>query len=275
MHPRITRWCRKATFLKGDNMTLLQQGMRDGLQVKRFANRASLGAQAAQDAAAHLRQLLSQQDVVRMVFAAAPSQHEFLAGLAAEKIDWSRIHAFHMDEYIGLADDAPQRFSQFLRHNLFDVVQPSAVHLLPSSGDPATICREYAQKLHAAPIDIVCLGIGENGHLAFNDPPVADFNDALSVKVVELDHACRQQQVNDGCFAYFDAVPTHAVTLTIPMLMSGARLFCMVPGATKRAAVQATLFAAISTACPATRLRQHANCTLYTDADACPEVNFA
>ena len=255
-------------------MMLLQQGMRDGLRVKRFAHRAALGAHAAQEVAGHVRQVLNQQAVVRIVFAAAPSQHEFLAALAAADIDWSRVHAFHMDEYIGLAKDAPQRFSHFLRQNLFDVVKPGAVHLLPSGGDPATICRDYAQKLHAAPIDIVCLGIGENGHMAFNDPPVADFNDALSVKVVELDAACRQQQVNDGCFARVDAVPTHAITLTVPMLMSGARLFCMVPGAAKRAAVQATLFAAISTACPATRLRQHAHCTLYTDAAACPEVNL-
>jgi glucosamine-6-phosphate deaminase len=177
-----------------------------------------------------------------------------------------------MDEYIGLEPDAPQRFSHFLRQHLFDVVLPGEVHLIPSHGDPAAICADYSQKLNAAAIDVVCLGIGENGHLAFNDPPVADFNDPCSVKVVQLDDACRQQQVNDGCFATFAAVPTHAVTLTIPALMSGARLFCMVPGASKRAAVQATLHNAISTACPATCLRQHPNCTLYTDSDACPEV---
>lgn len=256
-------------------MTLLQQGSRDRLQVQRYANRQALGEAAAQDAAAHLRQLLSQQAVVRMVFAAAPSQNEFLAALAAAPdIDWSRIHAFHMDEYIGLENSAPQRFSQFLRQHLFDLVQPGEVHLIPSDGDPAAICEEYSQKLNAAPIDVVCLGIGENGHLAFNDPPVADFNDPLSVKVVELDDACRQQQVNDGCFATFDAVPTHAVTLTLPALLRGLRLFCMVPGATKRAAVQATLHDDISTACPATCLRLHPGCTLYTDSDACPEVEL-
>jgi glucosamine-6-phosphate deaminase len=254
-------------------MTLLQQGKSDRLRVKRFDNRAALGVDAAQDVAAYLRQRLSEQDVVRMVFAAAPSQNEFLAALAViPDLDWSRIHAFHMDEYIGLEPDAPQRFSHFLRQHLFDVVLPGEVHLIPSHGDPAAICADYSQKLNAAAIDVVCLGIGENGHLAFNDPPVADFNDPCSVKVVQLDDACRQQQVNDGCFATFAAVPTHAVTLTIPALMSGARLFCMVPGASKRAAVQATLHNAISTACPATCLRQHPNCTLYTDSDACPEV---
>jgi glucosamine-6-phosphate deaminase len=254
-------------------MTLLQQGKSDRLRVKRFDSRAALGVDAAQDVAAYLRQRLSEQDVVRMVFAAAPSQNEFLAALAViPDLDWSRIHAFHMDEYIGLEPDAPQRFSHFLRQHLFDVVLPGEVHLIPSHGDPAAICADYSQKLNAAAIDVVCLGIGENGHLAFNDPPVADFNDPCSVKVVQLDDACRQQQVNDGCFATFAAVPTHAVTLTIPALMSGARLFCMVPGASKRAAVQATLHNAISTACPATCLRQHPNCTLYTDSDACPEV---
>ncbi len=254
---------------------LLQQGTRERLRVKRFASRATLGADAAQDVAAFLRQRLSEQDVVRMVFAAAPSQNEFLAALAAAtNIDWSRIHAFHMDEYIGLEPDAPQRFSHFLRQQLFDRVQPGEVSLIPSCGDPDDICADYAQKLTMAPIDVVCLGIGENGHLAFNDPPVADFSDPCCVKVVQLDDACRQQQVNEGCFATFAAVPTHAVTLTIPALMSGSRLFCMVPGASKRAAVRATLHDAISTACPATRLRQHANCTLYTDSDACPEVTF-
>lgn len=256
-------------------MTLLQQGKRDRLWVKRFAHRDALGIAAAQECIAHLQHLLQQQAVVRMVFAAAPSQHEFLTALAAApNLDWQRIHAFHMDEYIGLNEDAPQRFSHFLREHLFDRVQPGEVHLIPSDGDPVGVCREYARKLEAAPIDVVCLGIGENGHLAFNDPPVADFSDPLSVKPVELDHACRQQQVNDGCFSTLEQVPTHAVTLTIPALMRGARLFCMVPGLTKRAAVQATLHDAISTACPATRLRQHPNCTLYTDVDACAEVHF-
>lgn len=256
-------------------MTLLQQGKRDGLLVKRFSHREALGLTAAQDAAAHLRQLLQQQDEVRMVFAAAPSQSEFLAHLStAPGINWQRVHVFHMDEYIGLADCAPQRFSHFLQTHLFNIVHPGNVNLIPSQGDPQAICREYALKLDATPIDMVCLGIGENGHLAFNDPPVADFDDPDSVKVVQLDEACRQQQVNDGCFATVQDVPTHAVTLTIPALMRGARLFCMVPGATKRAAVRATLQDAISTACPATRLRQHPNCTLYTDANACAEVAF-
>ncbi|MFJ5157637.1 6-phosphogluconolactonase [Pantoea sp. NPDC088449] len=256
-------------------MTLLQQGKRDRLWVKRFASRAALGVAAAHDVAAHLRQLLSTQDAVRMVFAAAPSQNEFLAALIAENdIDWSRIHAFHMDEYIGLDRAAPQRFGQFLCQHLFDAVRPGEVHLIPYEGEPAVICADYSQKLHAAPIDVVCLGIGENGHLAFNDPPVADFNDPFTVKAVQLDAACRQQQVNDGCFATLDAVPTQAVTLTIPALMSGARLFCMVPGASKRAAVYATLNDELSTACPATRLRQHPHCTLYTDSEACAEVTF-
>ncbi|ORM65721.1 glucosamine-6-phosphate deaminase [Pantoea rodasii] len=256
-------------------MTLLQQGKRDRLWVKRFDRREALGVAAAQELIAHLQQLLQQQAVVRMVFAAAPSQREFLAALAAAPdVDWSRIHAFHMDEYIGLDEAAPQRFSHFLREHLFNRVQPGEVHLIPSRGEPAKICLEYARELDAAAIDVVCLGIGENGHLAFNDPPVADFNDPLSVKTVQLDEACRQQQVNDGCFTTLLQVPTHAVTLTIPALMRGARLFCMVPGATKRAAVQATLHDAISTACPATLLRQHPNCTLYIDTDACAEVCF-
>lgn len=137
--------------------------------------------------------------------------------------------AFHMDEYIGLATDAPQRFGQYLRRHIFDLVRPGVVNFIDSANDAAAECRRYGDLLRAGPIDIVCLGIGENGHIAFNDPPVAKFDDAETIKVVELDDACRQQQVNDGCFPSFASVPTHALTLTIPTLMSGTHLFAASP----------------------------------------------
>ncbi|NDL64034.1 glucosamine-6-phosphate deaminase [Acerihabitans arboris] len=244
----------------------------ENLAVQVFADRRQMGRHAGETAAAYLRKCLSAKDNVRIIFAAAPSQNEFLAALAAAgDIDWSRVTAFHMDEYIGLPAGSAQRFSHYLNRHLFDVVRPGQVHLIPE-GDERRVCRDYAALISRAPLDMVCLGVGENGHLAFNDPPVADFHDPEIMKVVELDPACRRQQVNDGCFAAIDQVPTQAVTLTIPTLMSAARLFCMVPGITKRAAVRGLLQLPLSTACPATVLRTHPACELFTDVDAYGEI---
>jgi glucosamine-6-phosphate deaminase len=241
----------------------------DRLRVNVYPDRRALGVAAGADVAAKIGQLQADKPNLRMIFAAAPSQNEMLATLvAAQGIDWSRITAFHMDEYIGLSADAPQRFGTFLKRHLFDLVKPGRVHLIDSANSIEDECRRYGALLREAPIDIVCLGIGENGHIAFNDPPVADFNDPQAIKAVALDDACRQQQVNDGCFPSFASVPTHAVTLTIPTLMAGAHLFCSVPGSTKRQAVQRTIDGLISTDCPSTILRRHADCTLYVDRDS-------
>lgn len=252
----------------------LQKAQIERLEIYRFPTRKSMGEAAGRAVADWLRDRLSRQERVRMVFAAAPSQSEFLAALvSAASIDWRRVTAFHMDEYIGLAADAPQRFSHFLSEHLFHRVWPGEVHLIASEGDPQKLCQDYAALIMAAPLDAVCLGIGENGHLAFNDPPVADFHDPATVKPVFLDEACRQQQVNDGCFPTLEQVPVQALTLTIPTLMAADRLFCIVPGAAKRQAVTRTLYDPVNTACPATILRCHPSCTLFTDTDACPEVN--
>ncbi|MCS7460977.1 glucosamine-6-phosphate deaminase [Paenibacillus doosanensis] len=241
----------------------------DRLKVNIYANRELLGAAAGSHVADKMKELLSSKNRIRMIFAAAPSQNEFLQALcSAEGIDWERVTVFHMDEYIGLAPQAPQRFGSFLSERLFDRVNPGVVHLIDSSGDIEAECKRYAALLGEAPVDIVALGIGENGHIAFNDPPVADFNDSALVKSVELDMPCRRQQVNDGCFASLEDVPTHALTLTIPTLFSGAHLYCMVPGATKTAAVRQTLGGPISTECPSTILRRHPDCTLYVDTDS-------
>lgn len=241
----------------------------DTLQVRVFDTRQAMGAAAGADVTAKINELLAHQDRLRMVFAAAPSQNELLAYLSAtDEIDWSRIDAFHMDEYVGLPADATQRFGTFLTEKLFANVAPHTVNLIDDSAGATEACRRYKELLEEAPIDIVCLGVGENGHLAFNDPPVADFTDPEVIKRVDLDDTCRQQQVNDGCFATFDDVPTEALTLTIPTLLAGRYLFCVVPGPTKRQAIQAMLTGPISTACPASILRQHPNCTLYVDQDS-------
>ncbi len=206
-----------------------------------------------------------------MVFAAAPSQQEMLDHLvAADGIDWSRVTAFHMDEYLELPDDAPERFAAWLRTALFDRLPFAAVHTIEPGDDPEATAARYAALLDEAPIDVVCCGIGQNGHLAFNDPPVADLDDPLDVKVVELDDACRRQQVDDECFARLEDVPRRAVTLTIPRLLRAGRLFCVVPGALKRDAVVHALTAPLSPAHPATALRTHPDVTLYLDADSAP-----
>ncbi|MGG4034727.1 glucosamine-6-phosphate deaminase [Paenibacillus cisolokensis] len=241
----------------------------DRLQVRVYRDRKQMGTAAALDVARHMRELLEKRPRIRMIFAAAPSQNEFLETLRGlDGIDWSRVDVFHMDEYIGLPSDAPQRFGRFLQERLFDAVRPGGVHLIDSSGDIGAECRRYGELIRREPIDIVCMGIGENGHIAFNDPPVADFHDTETIKPVELDDICRQQQVNDGCFASLADVPTHALTLTVPALMSGRRLFCIVPGPTKTKAVRETLYGPVSEACPSTILRTHPACTLYTDRDA-------
>lgn len=254
--------------MSGDE-TMIQTETVERLRACVYVDRAAMGAAAARDVAAKMRALLATRERVRMVFAAAPSQHEFLAGLIDEPdLDWSRVTAFHMDEYLGLPVDAPQRFGNFLRAHLFDRVHPGVVHFIDSASETAAECARYSGLLRAAPIDIVCLGIGENGHIAFNDPPVADFDDPETVKPVELDLRCKRQQVNDGCFATLGDVPDRALTLTIPTLLSGEYLSCVVPGAAKRQAVHDALRGPVTTACPASILRRHPACVLYLDRDS-------
>lgn len=249
----------------------LKREQADGLSVEVYADRTSMGRAAALAAAERIRSLQRTQAGVRMIFAAAPSQNEFLEALAAQPgIDWAGITAFHMDEYIGLPEEAPQRFGRFLSDRLFDIVHPGQVHLLRGNAPPAEECKRYAELLAERPLDIVCLGIGENGHLAFNDPPVADFLDPLLVKPVELEAACRRQQVNDGCFQSLDEVPAHALTLTIPALLSAAHMYCIVPGQAKREAVARSLRGPVLPSCPASVLRRHPDCTLYLDRDSYP-----
>ena len=240
------------------------------LNVYVFPNRLDMGRAAAAAFSVALRQLLEKQEKVRTIFAAAPSQNEFLAALGQEKnLDWQRVEAFHMDEYIGLPKEHPAGFGYFLRERLFNLLPFGRVEYIDiTATDPHAECGRYASLLAEGPIDLAALGIGENGHIAFNDPPVADFNDPAAVKVVQLEEACRQQQVNDGCFQVLSAVPEFAVTLTIPTLMQAGQMVCIVPGPRKAAAVKAALEDPIGVHCPATILRTHGNAGLYLDQDA-------
>jgi len=244
--------------------------IKDHLKIRLFSDRRMLGVAAAADAAKVMRKLLSQQQELNIIFGAAPSQNEFLEALCTEKdIDWSCVNAFHMDEYLKLPADAPQGFGTFLKERIFGRLPFRSVNYLNGNCDDADReCERYASLLRQYPADIVCMGIGENGHVAFNDPHVALFDDPKLVKVVDLDGKCRMQQVNDGCFSTIDEVPTHALTLTVPALMRGKYLFCMVPAITKAWAVYHTVNDAVSETIPATCLRNHENATLYIDADS-------
>jgi glucosamine-6-phosphate deaminase len=240
------------------------------LKVEIFSERKALGEAAGQAIAEKMKDLLKEGEKLSMVFAAAPSQNEFLEALGqGVGMDWGKVIAFHLDEYVGLPETAPQNFGQFLRGRLFEKVRPGEVHYLNGMArDPEAECKRYAALIREHPFDIACVGIGENGHLAFNDPPVADFNDPQSVKVVDLDLASRQQQVHDGCFKDLESVPRKAITLTIPVILSSRFIYCMVPAPTKAEAVRKTLMGPISTACPATILRSHENAILFLDQDS-------
>jgi glucosamine-6-phosphate deaminase len=236
------------------------------LEVRQYPDRAALGAAAAAQVADAIRIACATRGEARVIFACAPSQNEFLAALIRQPIVWANVTVFHMDEYVGLRSDHPQSFRHFLRTHLLEhIAEPRAVHLIRAENDPIHEAARYGKLLAERPIDIVCLGIGENGHLAFNDPPVADFHDPQLVKIVELDATCRQQQVNDGCFPSFDAVPADALTLTIPALVGARQISCVVPGDRKAQAVHHTLRGAIGTECPASILRRHANAVLFID----------
>jgi glucosamine-6-phosphate deaminase len=247
----------------------------DHLNVEVYEKRQQMGQAAGLAVAQRMRDLLATQETVTMIFAAAPSQDELLETLTAEKdLDWKRVIALHMDEYIGLPEDSPEHFRDYLKKHLMEKVSPGQVHFLNGNAESVDAeCERYAQILLDHPVDIVCCGIGENGHLAFNDPPVADFLDPKIVKVVELEHACRQQQVNDGCFPSLGDVPTHALSLTIPALLSARYVYCVVPGPTKMQAVQDSVHGPISTECPASILRRHFRSILYVDKEAAGQID--
>lgn len=235
-----------------------------------------MGLVAAHETAKMMRKFLAEKQEIAMIFAAAPSQNEFLAELIKmPDLDWTRVLAFHMDEYIGLPEDAPQRFGKFLKEAIFDKLPFKQINYLDGNAtDLQTEIERYTNLLKQHPVDITCMGIGENGHLAFNDPPVADFKDPVLVKIVELDDICRQQQVNDGCFSHFDAVPTQALTLTIPALLNAKWISCVVPAKSKAKAVKETLTAKISSECPASILRTHDAANLYLDPDAAGKIEL-
>jgi glucosamine-6-phosphate deaminase len=232
-------------------------------------NRAQMGQAAGIAVAAALRAKIESSGSVTIAFAAAPSQNETLATLADEPgIAWNRVTAFHLDEYVGSKPDSPYAFRRYLREHIFHRVTPAAFHpIRGEAGDMLTECERYAALLPKNGFDIALLGIGENGHLAFNDPP-CDFSDPAKIKVVNLDEACRVQQVHDGAFPTLNDVPRQAFTLTVPALMSAQQIFIMVPGLAKAKAVAASVEGPVTSECPGSILRTHTSAQLFLDRDS-------
>ncbi len=243
------------------------------LPVKIFDTREEMGVDSAKRVAEVINAAIAEKGVANVVFAAAPSQDDMLKSLLEQDIDWSKVRAFHQDEYIGIADDEPAGFGNFLDRAIFKKVNFKEIHYLRCKADEAEAkCEEYTKLLTDYPIDMILLGIGENGHLAFNDPAVADFEDPKKIKIVELDDVCRQQQVNDGCFATLDDVPKQAMSLTMSFIMSVPHAVCVVPTIRKANAVYNALNGPVTTACPASILRNHNDAILYLDKESASKI---
>ena len=242
--------------------------------LKIYSTREEMGQDAAEEAVSCLKSLLEEKEEVNLLFAAAPSQNEFLAQVASAKdVDWSRVNALHMDEYVGLAPDSPQSFRHFLKQAIFDKAPFKQIFYINSEAGKSgeEIIESYRKVLQDHPLDIVFMGIGENGHIAFNDPPVADFDDPHTFKIVDLDLVCRQQQVHDKTFATLEDVPRQAYTVTIPTIMQAQYRFCIVPTALKAPAVQKTLEGPVETACPASII-QNFPTRMYVDIEAAQKL---
>jgi glucosamine-6-phosphate deaminase len=230
----------------------------------------TLASAAADEAAAVLRRAVDRNGTAHAMFATGNSQVDFVDALVdpSRRVPWGDVIVFHMDEYVGIGPDHPASFERWIRRRIADRVHPRAAHYLHGLADPGAECARYADLLGTFPLDLCCLGIGENGHLAFNDPGVADFDDPRDVKVVELDATCRRQQVGEGHFATEADVPRLAVTVTVPALLRAARLLAVVPEARKAAPVAAALGGPVSVACPASILREAPHATVFLDPDS-------
>jgi glucosamine-6-phosphate deaminase len=245
------------------------------MKVQVHPSRRSMGAAAALAAAEGLKESGRSREIVAIIFATGASQLETLDALTGIRdLPWNRVRGFHLDEYIGLPADHAASFRGYLRKKLTEKVHMKEFFELDGTApDPEQVCRDYAEKLGSSDPRLCLLGIGENGHLAFNDPATADFHDPLAVKVVQLDVVCRQQQAAEGWFKTPREVPESAITITIPTLLRVPKLIVSVPGKRKAKIMQRTLRDAISTECPATILRTHPDVTVYLDLDAASDLD--
>lgn len=238
--------------------------------MKSFDTVDEMAQVAAADAARALRDAIEGRGEANVMLATGNSQLVFLAHLVQHReIDWSRVSAFHMDEYVGISATHLASFQRYMRERVAAQLPVKEFHYLSGdTRDAEAEARRYETLLREHPLDLCCCGIGENGHLAFNDPPVADFDDPRRVKVVALEEASRRQQVGEGHFARLVDVPTHAITVTIPALVAAAHVLAIVPEARKAVPVRDALRGPITTACPASYLRTQRQAVLYLDAES-------
>ena len=252
----------------------MRKGQYEQLPVEVHPDNASLGQAAAEAAAEILKTAIAERGQANLIVATGNSQLSFYTALRNRRdVDWQKITLFHMDEYIGMKEDHPASFRRYLQYNIVSYVHPRAFYgVIGDAADPLQECDRYASLLHAHPADLCCLGIGENGHLAFNDPPFAQFDDPVWAKIVKLDEASRRQQVGEGYFASLAEVPTHAITLTIPALLAARQVLAIVPEKRKAPAVLAALTGPITTQCPASILRTASHARLYLDVESASQV---
>ncbi|MBW4632361.1 MAG: glucosamine-6-phosphate deaminase [Iphinoe sp. HA4291-MV1] len=247
----------------------------DALQVQVYNSEVELAQDVAGIAQKHLQHTLEQNDAAALLLATGNSQMKFLDTLIANgSLDWSRITCFHLDEYLGISAKHGASFRRYLHERVEKRVNPKEFHYIEGDAiQPLTECDRYTKLLQAQPIDLCCLGVGENGHLAFNDPAVADFNDPHILKLVKLDIVNRQQQVNTGYFSSLESVPQYAFTVTLPMICSARKIICLAPAKRKAKIVKQMLEGDITTDCPASILRTQEQATLFLDVDSAALVN--
>lgn len=247
------------------------------LKLEIYTSSKAAAEAAAQAAAKAMKELEHQRDALAIIFATGASQLATLQALTSiSDLPWNKVRGFHLDDYIGIPADHRASFRRYLRENLTQKVRMKEFSEIDGTApDPEQVCRDYAQKVRSADPQLCLLGIGENGHLAFNDPAEADFNDPLDMKIVRLDKPCRQQQAAEGWFNQFEDVPERALTLTIPTLFRVPKLIVSVPGSRKAKIIRRTLEEPISTECPSTILRTHRDATVYLDAESAAELDGA
>lgn len=252
----------------------MKQTQIDQLTVNVYDDKKNLGEAAAGRVTGRLEQVLRERGHANLLLATGASQFEFLEAFRQiDRLDWSGITTFHLDEYVGLSEEHPASFRRYLHERIIDHVQPGQAYFLTGdTGDLQAEIQRYEQLLNAHPIDVACIGIGENGHIAFNDPPVADFEDPHLVKVVQLDEKSRRQQVGEGWFDTLEDVPRQALSLTIPAIMQSRMISCVVPDRRKADAVYDTLYGPVSTECPASILRTHEDTILYLDQHSAKKI---
>ena len=242
----------------------------DELEVRVYPNQNELSISVAAEVNAYLGDVISRQGYARVILATGNSQIQFLERLTKlGGVDWSKTTLFHMDEYLGIDDGHKASFRRYMRERVESTLRPGAFHYIEGDAPlPLEECSRYGALLSERPVDLCCLGIGENGHLAFNGPPVASFEEQALIKLVKLDDACKMQQVREGHFASLESVPPYAYTLTIPALCAARRMICLCPESRKSQAVRAALREPVSTACPASILRRQRHAVLLLDQDS-------